>query len=70
MKKYILCVFLLFIVLCCNKEEKMEQTIIARVGDREISVEEFRTFYNYDVNFGLDSTGIDALNDELLFFID
>ena len=70
MKKYIICGFLLFLILGCKKEEKMEQAIIARIGDRKITVEEFRAFYNFDVNFGLDSTGMNALKDELLFFID
>lgn len=54
----------------CTKTEQAPKNIIAEVDGRPISVEEFRLFYELDPNFGLDSTGLPALKDELFFLFD
>ncbi len=54
----------------CTKTEQTPDNIIAQVDDRKITVEDFRLFYELDPNFGLDSTGLPALKDELFFYFD
>lgn len=72
MKLFITIFFIqsIFLLSSCEKHKKAEKPIVAKIDGREITIEEFRSFYSFDVNFGLDSSGIDALNDELLFYID
>ncbi len=43
---------------------------IARVGNETISLADFRRFYEFDPNFGADSSGPGALHDELQKYID
>lgn len=61
---------IVLIFLGCNDSQKEKSPILAKIDEREINIEEFRSFYNFDVNFGLDSSGIDALEDELFFYMD
>ena len=76
MSKYPAKVFLLisFIVLSsiiissCEQSHIEEKQIIATVDGEEITLEEFKLFYELDPNFGLDSSGLPALRDELLYF--
>ncbi len=58
-------IFVLLLVGC-----KKEKDWLARVGDRKISAKEFEIFYELDPNFGIDSSGISALRDELDVYID
>jgi len=62
----------LIITLCLSCQKKIEETtdIIARIDDQNITLEDFRLFYELDPNFGIDSTGYGALLDELHKFID
>ncbi len=57
-------------LLTCQQEQKCKKDILARVGEREITTEEFRLFYELDPNFGIDSTGLDALKDQINKYID
>lgn len=68
---FILLMTQIFILLLfsCATQEKAKEEIIATVDGRLISVNEFRIFYELDPNFGLDSSGVSALRDELDFFI-
>ncbi len=67
--KYIdLALVLILIPSCTGKQEEKE--IIGRVNDRQISIQEFRSFYELDPNFAIDSTGPGALSDELNKYID
>ena len=68
----ILFVILLFAFLNFSCQYKIEDTtnIIAKIDDQNITIEEFRIFYELDPNFGIDSTGYDALLDELHKLID
>lgn len=66
-----LCLLILSFCICCNSQQKKDRSeLIASVGDRVISVDDFRAFYNFDVNFGVDSSGFNALKDELDFYVD
>ncbi len=58
---------ILFVFIACNKNT--DSFVLAIIGNTEITLEEFRDFYNFDVNFAIDSTGLDALKDELMFLI-
>ena len=49
----------------CSTEIKETGPVIAKVGSDEITVSEFQLFYELDPNFGIDSTGLPALRDEL-----
>ena len=62
---YMILVVLVF-PSCTGKQEQ----IVGKVDDRIISLEEFRTFYELDPNFGIDSSGSGALSDELNKYID
>ncbi len=55
----------------CQTPKKLPPTeIIAWIDQEPLPLEEFRSFYETDPNFGLDSTGFSALQDELDKFID
>ena len=54
----------------CNTSGEEKSPVVATIDGREITLDEFRSFYDFDVNFGLDSSGYKALNGELLFYID
>ena len=67
---YILISFLLIVsIFSCSKERNLNE-ILAVVEDEEITIDDFRLFYEFDPNFGIDSTGMDALKDELDKYID
>ncbi|HFE63885.1 MAG TPA: hypothetical protein ENK14_05645 [Caldithrix sp.] len=66
---FLLIVLLIVVAGCRNKAEK-PTNLIARVNNRQITLEEFRRFYELDPNFGVDSTGYSALRDELNKYID
>lgn len=51
-------------------QEKSQENLLARVNDHAITLDDFRLFYEFDPNFGMDSTGIDALRDQLDVYID
>lgn len=57
------------LVLGCAKKTSDTEIIIAEVGERKITLDEFRLFYELDPNFGIDSTGFPALLDELNKYI-
>ncbi len=64
--KFLLIAFLIFIFFfSCRNEASIQRQTIAQVGNREITPDEFRLFYELDPNFGIDSTGYPALLDEL-----
>lgn len=49
----------------CAKEQEKTEIIIAKVGEYKITANEFYLFYELDPNFGIDSTRLPALRDEL-----
>jgi hypothetical protein len=65
---------LLFLWLClnlnCTGAGEEQENILATVDSRTITVEEFRLFYEFDPNFGIDSGGLPALQDQLHKYID
>ncbi len=65
----LLSLFLLFILSGCVKKEEPSDWL-AKVDNRFITTHEFRMFYELDPNFGIDSTGLPALNAELQKMID
>lgn len=60
---------LILFLFSCESQKQVKEEIIATVDGRLITVNEFRIFYELDPNFGLDSSGVSALKDELDFFI-
>ncbi len=69
--------WLLFTACClihaCSdqpKETVPADSVIARVDGESITLREFRTFYESDIDFGIDSTGYRALINELNRYID
>lgn len=54
----------------CSTEKNEIEPVIAKVGSNEITVSDFQLFYELDPNFGIDSTGLPALRDELNKCID
>lgn len=48
-----------------EQQKKSDQPVIATVGSDEITLDDFRRFYEYDPNFGVDSSGIGALRSQL-----
>ncbi|MFZ0389643.1 MAG: hypothetical protein WAN36_04215, partial [Calditrichia bacterium] len=62
-------VMLLFLFSCRNKIPESAD-VIAIAGDRAVTPEEFRLFYELDPNFGIDSTGYPALKTELQRYLD
>ena len=67
---FILTSFLLIVsIFSCSKERNLNE-LLAVVEDEEITIDDFRLFYEFDPNFGIDSTGMDALKDELDKYID
>jgi hypothetical protein len=66
---YLISLLLILGFLTCS-EEKNQEDLIAVVEDEEILIDDFRIFYEFDSNFGIDSTGMDALKDVLDKFID
>ena len=69
-RNYLLCVVVLFFSLSCDKSKTDKKEILATVNDRDITLNEFRLFYELDPNFGIDSSGYNALSDELNKYID
>jgi len=67
--KYLSVLFLVFIILACTESQHDENNVIATIGDRNITQDEFRMFYELDPNFGIDSSGINALRDEVIFYL-
>ena len=71
--KYLSCFSIVFMIIgiyACEKTDKNVKNFLAVVGEKKITLEEFRLFYELDPNFGIDSTGISALRDELNKYID
>jgi hypothetical protein len=66
---YLISCLLILCFLACSKEKNIEN-LVAVVEDEEITIEDFRVFYESDPNFGIDSTGLNALQDELNKYID
>ncbi len=64
------CLLLTVIILACSHETLIEERIIAQVGNRKITLEEFRLFYELDPGFGVDSAGLPALYGSLDAYID
>ena len=62
----------LLIALCFSCQKKIEETtdVIARIDGQNITIKDFRLFYELDPNFGIDTTGYAALLDELNKFMD
>jgi len=58
-----------FLVMFCKSQKEVKKDIIAWVDDKEITLKDFRSFYELDPNFGIDSTGLSALKDELYLYI-
>ncbi|GAB4334311.1 MAG: hypothetical protein Kow0037_12920 [Calditrichia bacterium] len=54
----------LFLAAGCGKSKK-EEPVVARWQDREVTLHEFRLFYELDPMFGIDSSGYPALLDEM-----
>lgn len=54
----------------CQNQDKSRDNILATVNGKNISVETFRTFYELDPNFGVDSVGYRTLKAELDKYID
>ena len=67
--KYISFILLLLGLISCS-QEKDQENLLARVNDHDIYLEDFRTFYAFDPNFGKDSTGLESLQDQLDLYID
>jgi len=63
-----LAVVLILLPSCTSRQEQQE--IVGKVNDRQITLQEFRTFYELDPDFAVDSTGPGALVDELNKYID
>lgn len=57
--------FWFLLISDCQKKSVAPQEIIATINDQPITLSEFRLFYELDPNFGIDSTGFNALRDEL-----
>jgi parvulin-like peptidyl-prolyl isomerase len=66
---YLFGLVLILGIIACN-QEKSQQELLARIEDHEIFLDDFRLFYEFDPNFGMDSTGMDALKDQLDTYID
>jgi hypothetical protein len=66
---YLFGLVLIFAIIACN-QKKNHENLLARVEDYPIMVDDFRMFYEFDPNFGMDSTGMDALKDQLDTYID
>ena len=63
-------IFFVFAINSCKTKKEIKSSVIVTIDGRDITIDEFRSFYNFDVNFGLDSSGVGALRDELYFYID
>lgn len=72
LKNYLCFSFVTFSLVLsgCKEAGQNGENLIAVVGDKKITVDEFRFFYELDPNFGIDSSGIGALTDELNNYID
>lgn len=69
-KNSIITILLFFLIITnCQDNAPTEQKIIATVGDQKISLEEFRLFYELDPNFGIESSGLPALEEALNFYL-
>jgi hypothetical protein len=65
---FIMLALILFIAKCQTQKDNKNE-IIAGIDDKKITLKEFRSFYELDPNFGIDSTGLSALEDELYYYI-
>lgn len=61
--------FSIFVLISCDKTPAETDQIIATVDGDNISLTDFKLFYELDPNFGIDSSGLPALRDELYYFI-
>jgi parvulin-like peptidyl-prolyl isomerase len=68
--KYFSCFSVILMIIGIFACEKTDKYLLAVVSEKKITLEEFRLFYELDPNFGIDSTGINALRDELKKYID
>ena len=71
--KYFSCFSVILMIIgifACKKTDENKENFLAVVGEKKITLEEFHLFYELDPNFGIDSTGINALRDELKKYID
>jgi hypothetical protein len=63
--------FMWYFIHCSRDRSSSEvENVVARIDSDIITLGEFRTFYELDPNFGIDSTGYGALIDELNKMID
>lgn len=71
-KRYGVVIFLVILLLIfnCTSQKDADKIVIAQIGSEKILLEDFRNFYELDPNFGIDSSGYDALLDELHKLID
>ncbi len=60
----------LLVLLTCSRQPESQEPVIAHVGQEIITLSQFRRFYELDPNFAVDSTGFQALRDELWNYID
>jgi hypothetical protein len=66
-----LVVFLsLTLAFSCSDHSGSDEQVVARIGDRHITLEEFRLFYELDPSFGIDSAGLPALYGALNAYVD
>lgn len=67
----VLAAMLTLLAVCLNGcGQKDDPEWIACVGNETILLSDFRMFYEFDPNFGADSSGFGALHDELKKYID
>ena len=57
------------IYVSCSPSGKDDESVLARVDERVITLDEFRLFYELDPNFGIGEYGFPALKKELEFFM-
>lgn len=60
---------ILLLVFNCDSRKDHNKIVIAHIGNEQFFLGDFRKFYELDPNFGIDSSGYDALLDELKKFI-
>ena len=65
----LLLLLFILVVNSCDKTPAETDQIIATVDGENIFLTDFKLFYELDPNFGIDSSGLPALRDELYFFI-
>jgi len=62
---YLLCSTIFLLVFFTCTEDKSQEDLLAIVEGEDLTIDDFRLFYEFDPNFGIDSTGLDALKDEM-----